>query len=77
MLCDLLANVWNLLRYCIFLRVSNSHRALCLEQFSILQKHSADKKQQKLGYMPAKCVAALDKWRDIWVSLREYKHDNL
>lgn len=35
------------------------------------------KKTKKLGYMLAKCVAALDKWRDIWVSLREYKHDNL
>ena len=30
----------------------------------------------KLGYMLAKCVAALDKQADIWSSLREYKYDN-
>lgn len=32
--------------------------------------------REKLGYKLAKCVAALDKKRDIWSSLREYKYDN-
>lgn len=32
--------------------------------------------REKLGYMQAKCVVALDKQRDRRDSLREYKYDN-